>query len=194
MGVARGMVVAMVLFAAACGRPAPELPKLAALPDFALTTQAGAPITKAAFLGRVTVVNFIFTSCPTICPMLTERAKELQSTYADEPDIHIVSFSVDPAKDTPAVLTAYGEKHGADPNRWTFVTGDAAAVGNAVEYGFKVAVGKPSARPDGTYDILHASHFILVDHTATIRGFYPSDEDGMKRLVADSLRLRKEIP
>ncbi|MCA9601252.1 MAG: SCO family protein [Myxococcales bacterium] len=178
----------------ACSKPEPppELPHLGTLPSFALTTQRGAAFGEGDFVGKLTAVNFIFTSCPTICPVIVERTRSVQAALkAASPRARIVSFSVDPETDTPEVLAKFAAKHGADESVWTFVTGDAGTLGEAVVHGFKVAVGERTPRADGAYDILHASHFVLVDDKAEIRGYYPSDADGAARLVAAVAELEK---
>jgi protein SCO1/2 len=193
---ARAVVLctATVLVVAACG-PREPLPKLGAVPAFALTDQAAAPFTEARLRGKVSVVNFLFTSCPTICPVLTERTRALQPKLAPwKGQAQIVSFSVDPEKDTPAVLAAYARKHGADPSLWTFVTGDIKVLGATVEQGFKVAVGQREVRAAGGYDILHSSHYALVDQTGVLRGFYSSDDEDEAKLLADLERLTEETP
>jgi len=103
--------------------------------------------------------------------------------------VHLVSFSVDPAHDTPAVLAAYAKQHGADPATWTFLTGDGEAIRSAVVEGLKVAA-QPVGKDDDLASIFHGSHFVLVDAEGRIRGYYDSaDADATDRLLADLARL-----
>ena len=120
-----GLALALGLAVAARAmRPHPPLPVLGQIPDFRLIDQRGAAFTTAQMRGHVTVVDFIFTHCPASCPRLTARMGELQARLAsDRSDARLVSISVDPENDTPAVLADYGAKAHADPARWTFVTG-----------------------------------------------------------------------
>jgi len=185
------LLVAAVWLPARLRPRAPELPVYAVLPSFALTDQAGAPFGRERLLGAPTIVNFIFTSCPTICPLLTRKMHTLQDWSAGSA-VRLVSFSVDPETDTPPVLRAYGEKHGADFARWTFVTGDREAVDSAVVAGFKVALErlKPGATqaPD-IWEIVHGERFVLVDGEGRIRGYYDALDDDMRRLVSDARAL-----
>jgi protein SCO1/2 len=103
--------------------------------------------------------------------------------------VHLVSFSVDPAHDTPPVLAAYAKEHGADPSRWTFLTGDGEAIRKAVVDGLKVAA-QPVGEDQDLASVFHGSHFVLVDAEGRIRGYYDSaDADATDRLLADLSRL-----
>jgi protein SCO1 len=155
-----------LLVSLACFAPKP-LPDLGALPDFTLTDQKGAPVDKSWFKEHVSVVDFIFTSCPDICPTLTTRMAEVQKTFAAEPRVQFLSISVDPATDTPPVLLTYSERFGAKYDRWRFVTGDAGAVKTVVVDGFKMIM-QPEDTPGR---ILHGSRFVVVDSGGVIRGF-----------------------
>jgi protein SCO1/2 len=169
-------------------------PRLATLPELALTDDAGRPFGPERLAERVTVVNFIFTSCQTVCPALSAKMAGLQRRLAD-PRVQLVSISVDPRHDTPDVLRAYGERFGRDPARWTFVTGELAAVQRAVEDGFRVAM-EGADRPGATaFDIVHGEHFVVVDPVGAIRGYYRPDDEGLARLERDALRVaREELP
>lgn len=167
-----------------CSEPEPP-PTLLDVPAFELTSQAGEPFGSDELRGKVWVANFIFTRCPTICPMLTSQMKGLSETLAGTP-VRFVSFSVDPANDTPAVLTEYAERHGADLDRWTFLTGDNEAMQEAVVEGLRVRMGDEM---DATGNILHGSHFVLVDGSGTIRGYYESNEEGLRDLATDARTL-----
>ena len=176
---------------AGCTPPEEPLPELSRVPDFALVDQAGRPFTAAQLDGTVWVASFIFTHCPSTCPMLTSQMVNLQRRVADqELDARFVSFSVDPENDTPEVLRAYAATHGADLATWSFLTGESASVRRAVVEGMKVQMGEAQPLRDGPgYDILHATHFVLVDRDRRIRGYYATDRDGQDRLLRDIARL-----
>lgn len=185
------MVIALafaVPFAARRSHPLVEpLPVLGALPAFALLDQDGAPYDLARLEGRPTVANFIFTSCPTVCPLQSARMAGLVERTRGL-DARFVSFSVDPETDTPAVLKAYGARFHQDPARWTFVTGPREAIERTVVEGFRVAVSreKRDAGPGpDIWDIVHGEHFVLVDAEGRLRGYYLSDDAGLDRLVRD---------
>ena len=173
--------------------PEPELPALYPMPDFALTDEQGRATGADTFRGRVLVANFIFTSCPTVCPVLTRHMAGLQDRLADLPDAHLLSFSVDPKNDTPEVLAAYARDFGQAPGRWTFLTGELGAVEEAVIEGFKVHMDGYDDPEATAFDIVHGEHFVLVDRQGMIRGYYQPTGDGLERLEADARRLHQEI-
>jgi protein SCO1 len=186
-----GLVLAIGLsFVARYLRPRARLPVLGQIPTFALSDQTGAPYATGAMRGHVTVVDFIFTRCPSSCPRLTARMTELQGRLtADRSDARLVSFSVDPDNDTPPVLAAYADKAHADTRRWTFVTGPYNDVAAAVVLGFKVSAAKVTTGA-GESDVTHGDWFVLVDRTGAIRGYYPTEENAdFARLVDETERL-----
>ncbi|HEY0839446.1 MAG TPA: SCO family protein, partial [Vulgatibacter sp.] len=163
------------------------------MPRFELTSEQGLPLRSGDVAGQVVVANFVFTSCPTVCPMLTAHMARLQDRLAGSPAVRLLSFSVDPRNDTPEVLRAYGEKYGQDPARWSFLTGDLAAITEAVEKGFKIGM-QGAGDPDATaFDIVHGEHFVLVDDSGVIRGYYRPEPESLERLAADAERLAAEV-
>ena len=171
------------------------LPVLGKLPAFSLTASSGEPLSQAQLTGRVWVADFIFTRCPGICPVLSERMAKVQHVLqgATGPDVHLVSFSVDPTNDTPPVLRAYGERFGADPSRWLFVTGERSALHALIRDGFRLAVAErsESENTDGEGLITHSDRFVLIDQQLQIRGYYHgSDESSVQQLLADIQRLQ----
>lgn len=172
----------------------PPLPKLGRAPDFELTDQDGRPYGTRNLVDKIWVANFIFTSCPGFCPMLTAQMADLQKDLSElGSKVQFVSFSVDPAVDTPPVLRAYARRFHADERSWRFLTGDRDRIATLAVRGLKVPMGNrvPLKGRNG-YDILHARHFVLVDRHGTIRGYYPTEDDGMARLARDVQRLADE--
>ncbi len=163
------------------------LPELGTVPPFVLTNEAGSTVDDAMFNGRVSVVDFIFTSCAGICPMMSGRMAWLQEELRDLPDVHLVSFSVDPATDTPEVLAAYGERYGAAPGRWTFLTGDREQIYSLTKNGFHLGL-----EAEGDDAIIHSPKFVLVDRKGSIRGYYDSDSTGAMDELRDNARLLAE--
>lgn len=151
------------------------------LPDFALTNQHGHALALADLEGKVWVADFIFTSCPTICPPMTDEMTRLQDEFATEPDLRFVSFSVDPERDTPAVLSRYADSFGVDHSRWSFLTGEKASIYQLAHDGFNLAVGHQGS------EILHSTRFVLVDRGGNVRGYYDS------RIKANLRHLRRDI-
>lgn len=173
----------MLLLLAACGG-GPELLDIGEVPAFSLTDQTGATITKESLLGKVWVADFMFTTCPDICPVLSANMAEVQGRYKDDDRVRLVSFSVDPATDTPPVLAAYGERFGAIPGRWHFLTGDSTAMRTVVVEGFKQAMEKVGATETAPETVIHGSRFVVVDPRGHIRAYPDPKEPGKKELYA----------
>jgi protein SCO1 len=182
----------LLLLGVAVLMPRPgALRRLGTLPDFTFTRQDGQPFGRAQLLGQPFVANFIFTRCPSICPVFTQKMARLQKrTEPLGSRLALVSFSVDPGYDTPERLTAYAARHGADPARWSFLTGDYTRLQETIVGGFKIAMGRESEDQNDIPGIFHGSHFVLVDATGEIRGYYDSeDDDTVERLTRDAEHL-----
>ena len=165
---------------------------LGTLPAFTLTDQAGRPFGTRELAGKVWVADFVFTACQEACPLLSQKMQELgRRTKHLGPDFHLVSISVDPERDTPARLAEYGARYGANPVRWSFLTGPVAAIEDAVTGGFKVGMGReavpaPPAQTDEEptfFQIFHGENLVLVDRQLRIRGYFPATSEGMDKLV-----------
>jgi len=160
---------------------APVLPVSGTVSFSRLTDHHGAPFATDTLRGRVWIANFIFTSCPSQCVLMTDRLRGLQRDFTDVSELQFVSFTVDPAHDTPEVLAEYAARHGAD-SRWVLVTGARQALHRVCQEEFRLSVGDAA---DGQ-PITHSVKFILVDRAGQIRGYY--DVTNVKELV----RLRSE--
>lgn len=182
---------AVVLPTLAIGRGAPELPVYGTLPGFRLKDQTGTPVTEEVLRGRVVIVNFIFTRCPTVCPVFTMKMRRVQDRTADAVEgIKLISFSVDPAHDTPEVLAEYARAHGADPARWRFLTGAGSDEIARIAGGLMLAMDQKGSFPDGVPNIVHGEHFVLLDHALQVRGYYNSnDAKRIERMLRDARRL-----
>ena len=156
------------------------------LPDFSLTDQRGAPFALADLHDKVWVADFIFTSCATICPPMTIQMASLQDEFAAE-DVRFVSFSVDPERDTPEVLSRYADDYGADGSRWAFLTGQKETIYQLAHEGFNLAAGHRGS------EILHSTRFVLVDQNQQVRGYYDSRSPGsLHQLRKDMKKLLKK--
>jgi protein SCO1/2 len=157
-----------------------DLPVLYDAPTFSLTSQDNAPFSSDQLRGHPWIADFIFTTCTSLCPMMSTHMATLQNEIP--PDVKLVSFSVDPEHDTPAALKDYGVRYGAQPGKWIFLTGDLktqTAVVTAMKLYFKPA--------DGQSAIQHDQHFVLVDGQGHVRGYYDSySPDDMDHLVRDA--------
>jgi protein SCO1 len=165
------------------------LNSLGKVPEFRLTNQNGQPFGSQELRGKIWMADFIYTTCPGPCPMISSRMSETQKPLRDT-DVKLVSFSVDPAHDTPAVLRGYAEKLSAQPGRWEFLTGNKTTIEQLSRDGFKLAVGSnESGQP------IHSTRVILVDRAGEIRGYYDATEaDAVTRLLADAHHLLREQP
>ena len=114
------------------------------LPEFTLIAQDGRRVTSADLLGRAWVANFIYTHCTDTCPLQSARMAELQTDFAGERNLLFISITVDPKRDTPAVLRQYAAKFDADGARWWFLTGNKEAIYTLVREGFHLSVEDPT--------------------------------------------------
>lgn len=158
------------------------------VPEFTLMNQDGKNFGSADLRGKIWIADFVYSTCPGPCPMISSRMSELQKPL-EKTDVHLVSFSVDPAKDTPQVLRGYAERLQAEPGRWDFLTGPQSTIYNLSRNGFKLAVGEEKGVP------IHSTRMILVDRHGAIRGYYDAVEpDAVTKLVADTTHLLREQP
>jgi protein SCO1 len=168
-----------------------ELPQLGGVGSFSLTDQAGRSFTPETLRGKTWAAAFMFTRCPTVCPRITRRMRELQQAAAkDGVQLELVSFSVDPDNDTPEVLSAYAKKYEANLATWRFLTGDLEVVRKTSEQGFKLALDGKATPGAEHFGLFHGSHLVLVDGAGTIRGYYRTSEDEqMEQLLKDAESL-----
>ncbi|MGZ6143714.1 MAG: SCO family protein [Myxococcales bacterium] len=160
-----------------------ELPVLANLPDFALTSEDGRPFHRADLLGKVWVADFVFTSCADACPRLQNKMRRIQDRLLPPEQggsIALLSITVDPERDTPEKLQKYAQAFGAQPRLWRYLTGPQKEVERTVVQGFHTAMAKlpvPGSDPHlEAFDIMHGERFVLVDAQGRIRGFYDADD------------------
>jgi len=161
------------------------------VPNFQLTNQNNQPFGSTQLAGKIWIADFIFTSCPGPCPMVSSRMSELQRPL-EKTDVHLVSFSVDPVKDTPDVLRGYADKLKAQPARWDFLTGSKSTIYDLSKNGFKLAVS------DGSEEAgvpVHSTRIVLVDRRGEIRGYYEATAaDAVTKVLADTSHLLREQP
>ena len=173
-----GALLAVLVLGALALRNRMVQPALESLPtrgqvaDFALLSQTGRQMTRADLLGKVWIADFIFTHCAGPCPRMTADLARIAGDLTSFPDLRLVSFSVDPERDTPAVLAEYARGYSADAERWYFLTGDKAAIFKLAKESFHVG----AADGDATDPVMHSTRFVLVDRAGKIRGYYDSNE------------------
>jgi protein SCO1 len=181
MRASAGLALAIALLMSGCIKPK-ELQVFGDIPEFELTSQDGQPFDSHKLDGHVWVADFIYTTCTGPCPMMTTHMRQLQNSTQETPDVLLVSFTVDPAHDTPPVLAAYASHFKQDPARWFFLTGDQAKLSDLGVHAFKLN------SVDGS--LSHSTRFVLVDRARKIRGFYMSDGDAfMPQLTHDVRQL-----
>jgi protein SCO1/2 len=158
------------------------------VPTFALQDENSKPVTDQTLKGKPWVAAFIFTNCASTCPMMSNHMALLQKKIAN-PNVRLVSFTLDPARDTPAVLKTYAQTFKADEGRWFFLTGTTQQMQD-VARGMKISVDDPLP---GSDQILHSTKFLLVDSQNIIRGIYDgTDVPSLDRLAADAEKLAAE--
>ncbi len=164
--------------------------------DFAFTNQNGKVITQKDYENTIYIADFFFTTCPTICPKMTDNMVWLQNQLKNNPEVKLLSFSVTPDIDTPEVLKKYAIEKGVDDARWNLVTGDKKDIYYLAR---KSYLAVKTGKPEELYDMVHTENFILVDKNKRIRGFYdgtnldqPTEDPktkNMKQLLEDILWL-----
>ena len=168
-----------------------NVPNYGSVPPFQLTNQNGRSFGSADLANKIWIADFIFTSCPGPCPMISSRMSEMQKPL-ENTDVHLVSFTVDPDKDTPEVLRNYGERLRAQAGRWDFLTGKRSAIYELSQKGFKLGVA------DGSDEMgmpVHSTRMVLVDRHGQIRGYYDATAaDAVTKLIADTRHLLREQP
>jgi len=160
------------------------------VPEFRYLNQDSVWVDQDKVKGRVYVADFFFTTCPSICPKMTTQLKRLQILTKDIPELHFLSFSIDPEKDQPEALRKYIEEYGVSKENWDFLTGDEEETHELGVKGYMVHAKSDENAPGG---FAHSPSFVLVDREGLIRGIYDgtSTED-VDQLNKDIRRLLKE--
>lgn len=136
------------------------------VPNFSFTNQEGKTITQKDYLGKVYVVDFFFTTCPTICPRMSKNLVQIQELYKENSNFGIASFSIMPATDTPEILKDYAENYGITHPNWHLLTGEQEKIHELANVGFNIYVGEVE---DGALGFAHSGDFALIDKNGYIR-------------------------
>lgn len=161
------------------------------IPSFSLTNQEGETITGATFDDKIYVADFFFTSCPGICPKMTENMTLVQEAFKNDDDVLLLSHSVTPETDSIPTLKNYAKAKGVLSNKWHLVTGDRKQIYDLGRYAYFVEedLGKEKTEDD----FLHTENFVLVDKNKHIRGIYNGlNKTSVQQLIADIKTLREE--
>jgi len=182
------------LLATGCAKKEEPLPILSSIPEFSLTERRGQPFGLADLRGKVWVADFIFTNCAGTCPIMTTAMTDIQKMALAEnlDDVRLVSITVDPERDSLAVLQRFADGYGALKDRWYFLTGDGAAIQQLANKGFLLSAAT-STGGAAEEPIIHSNRFVLVDRQGRIRGYYDgTDEESVKLLLKDIKALYRE--
>ena len=159
--------------------------------DFSLTNQNGVTITQNDYENKIYVADFFFTTCGTICPVMTSNMKKVQQAILLDNDIKLLSHTVMPEIDTVAQLKRYAVEKGVLNNKWNLVTGSKKEIYNLARKSYLVAKYDPT-KEDG-YGLVHTENFVLVDKQKRIRGMYDgTDDEDINRLLEDIVILKEE--
>jgi protein SCO1/2 len=199
-------IFAVALFLAACDSQPQKLPILGnreavtktvngkeitdtlyhQIPDFEFVNQDSVKVTQKNFEGKIYIADFFFTTCPTICPKMKTQMLRIYEKYKDNSKVGILSHSIDPRHDTPAVLREFMNNLGIKSKMWQMVTGDKAKIYEIGQKSYMVSATDDPTQPGG---IVHSGAFILVDKNRHIRGIY----DGTEPTKVDKLMIDMEI-
>ncbi len=151
--------------------------------DFRFTNQNGKTVTQKDYEGKIYVADFFFTTCGSICPIMTTNMVDVQKAFANNPKVMLLSHTVFPENDSVPVLKAYAIKKGVNDKKWNLVTGDKKAIYTMARKSYlAVKLGKPSE----IYDMVHTENFVLVDQKRRVRGFYDGTKKAeIQRLIDD---------
>ncbi len=191
-------VAALVAVTCLACQAQPELDVFGRVPDFQLTDQTGANFSSTALAGRVTLLDFVYTHCTDACPVLSATFQQAQRKLADDKSlaerVMLVSLSVDPQHDTPAVLAEYGRQFKADAGGWKLLTGDWDQVYDVVT-GLKVATRPPRPAVDapapGGAELTHSTRIILIDAQQQVRAYLEGQDATSDDLIKAAKRVLK---
>ncbi len=158
--------------------------------DFSFINQNGKTITQKDYAGKIYVADFFFTTCQTICPIMTGNMVAVQNAIKDNPKVMILSHSVFPDQDSVPVLKKYAVEKGVDDRKWNLVTGNKKDIYYIAR---KSYLAVKTGNPAEMYDMVHTENFVLVDTKRRIRGFYDgTKKEEIKRLIDDIATLSTE--
>lgn len=161
------------------------------IPPFTFTNQEGKTITEQSFAGKIYVADFFFTTCPGICPKMTDNMRALQEVFMEDEEVMLLSHSVMPDHDSVTVLHQYAQKKGIVAGKWHLVTGDQAEIYRLGRQAYFVEEDLGLRKdPD---EFLHTENFVLIDRERHIRGIYDGlSKASVRQLVADIHTLKQE--
>lgn len=167
-----------------------EVRKYHTIADFKLLNQNGDTITQEFYKDKIYIADFFFTTCLTICPVMTGHMLEIQQKIKKDPEILLLSHTVFPQTDTVRQLKKYALEKGVNDQKWNLVTGDKKHIYDLARKSYLAA---KSEGDGGPFDVIHTENFVLVDKSKRIRGFYDgTDPKAIEELMEDLKVLKKE--
>ncbi len=164
-----------------------EYPKI---PAFSFVNHQNQKVTHKDMDGKIYVADFFFTTCPTICPLMKSNMLKVYERFKDNDDVRILSHTIDPGHDTPAVLGQYASDLGVETGMWQFVTGEREKIYEIGQKHYMVSAGTDPDEPGG---FIHSGSFILVDKDKHVRGMYDgTSELSTAQLIRDMRNLIRE--
>ena len=158
--------------------------------DFEFVNQDSAMVNNLTFTGKIYIADFFFTTCPTICPKMKAQMLRVYDSIGDNPEIKILSHTIDPKHDSVGVLRDFAERLGVTSEKWHFVTGNKDDIYRIGQTSYMVSAVEDPSEPGG---YIHSGAFILVDRSGRIRGMYDGTKaDQVDRLIRDMWVLLKE--
>lgn len=158
--------------------------------DFSFVNQDSQIVTKETFRDKIYVADFFFTSCRTICPIMKTQMLRVHDSIKNDPEVLILSHTIDPEYDTVGLLHDFAERLGVSSNKWHFVTGEKDSIYNIAQKSYFATAMEDKTEPDG---FIHSGAFLLIDKEGRIRGKYDgTKEEDVNRLLGDIQKLKKE--
>ena len=158
--------------------------------NFRLTNQNGHIVTQQDYENKIYVADFFFTTCPSICPIMTDNMGYVQSQILDDPNVKLLSFSVTPEIDSVPQLKKYALEKGVKDEKWNLLTGDKKEIYTLARKSYFVAKEDGDGGP---HDMIHTENFVLIDPDKRIRGYYDgTDRAAMQTLLEDMTTLKNE--
>ena len=169
-----------------------HIKKFHRIAPFRLVNQLGDTITEKTFDQKIYIADFFFTTCPTICPIMTDQMKKLQDRLLQDPQVLFLSHSVTPEIDSVAQLKKYADQKGVLTGKWHLVTGPKSEIYRLARQSYLVAKDDGDGGP---YDMIHTENFVLVDPDRRVRGYYDgTDPQAMETLWEELQILKQEYP
>lgn len=161
--------------------------------DFHLLDQRGRNVSQKNLEGKIYVADFFFTTCGSICPVMTSQLQRVQEKYRDNKQVMILSHTVLPESDTVEVMMAYAKEHNADHDQWLFLTGEKKEIYDLARKSYFVVKPAAPGQGDEQSDFIHTENMVLVDSQKRIRGYYDGTSSAdTDRLLTDIDKLLRE--